>query len=585
MFLAIARASNQGNTKESVRVKSGLRRLSLHGVLSLMAMVLLAPALRAQVAGTVRDSSSQLPLPNTAVLVLEPSGRPVARSVTDAQGRFRLATTATTGKGRAAPKTVYPLRLRVLRMGFRPREIPLTAASAGTYWDISLVSFPIQLEEVQVVALTCPQRPDRKQALGLLRQVRMSLLANVVARSQSSATMQRLLYERRYEGASGRVASQSVRRRITSSTTEAFSAARSAAAFGHQGFNEDSDGAHTYVGPDAETLLDDAFAERYCFKVAPPDRTRPLQVGLGFEPVDREDGRIDIIGTVWVDTLSRVLRDMNFHYVGLDPQTTALSPEGRLSFRELSNGVVIIDQWSLRLGSGGRQSGRTLVGRTQDVSGGGARERPQEIGGEIARATWPDGYTWQAPLGTIRLRAVDGQGRPASGSVVQLLDTDYQATTDLTGTFVLSDLLPGPYTASVRDPRLAALDVPSTTTVRLQAVRDSTVDARVVVESADDYVIKRCGYESGIIAGRGRLLGRVLRADGSPASEARWTMRDEFGTVMVESGKVDADGFFNACQLPMNKSVTIDVWQGDKRTNVSRTVSEPLTTLRVVLPQ
>jgi hypothetical protein len=550
-----------------------------------MAMVLLAPALRAQVAGTVRDSSSQLPLPNTAVLVLEPSGRPVARSVTDAQGRFRLATTATTGKGRAAPKTVYPLRLRVLRMGFRPREIPLTAASAGTYWDISLVSFPIQLEEVQVVALTCPQRPDRKQALGLLRQVRMSLLANVVARSQSSATMQRLLYERRYEGASGRVASQSVRRRITSSTTEAFSAARSAAAFGHQGFNEDSDGAHTYVGPDAETLLDDAFAERYCFKVAPPDRTRPLQVGLGFEPVDREDGRIDIIGTVWVDTLSRVLRDMNFHYVGLDPQTTALSPEGRLSFRELSNGVVIIDQWSLRLGSGGRQSGRTLVGRTQDVSGGAARERPQEIGGEIARATWPDGYTWQAPLGTIRLRAVDGQGRPASGSVVQLLDTDYQATTDLTGTFVLSDLLPGPYTASVRDPRLAALDVPSTTTVRLQAVRDSTVDARVVVESADDYVIKRCGYESGIIAGRGRLLGRVLRADGSPASEARWTMRDEFGTVMVESGKVDADGFFNACQLPMNKSVTIDVWQGDKRTNASRSVSEPLTTLRVVLPQ
>jgi hypothetical protein len=550
-----------------------------------MAMVLLAPALRAQVAGTVRDSSSQLPLPNTAVLVLEPSGRPVARSVTDAQGRFRLATTATTGKGRAAPKTVYPLRLRVLRMGFRPREIPLTAASAGTYWDISLVSFPIQLEEVQVVALTCPQRPDRKQALGLLRQVRMSLLANVVARSQSSATMQRLLYERRYEGASGRVASQSVRRRITSSTTEAFSAARSAAAFGHQGFNEDSDGAHTYVGPDAETLLDDAFAERYCFKVAPPDRTRPLQVGLGFEPVDREDGRIDIIGTVWVDTLSRVLRDMNFHYVGLDPQTTALSPEGRLSFRELSNGVVIIDQWSLRLGSGGRQSGRTLVGRTQDVSGGAARERPQEIGGEIARATWPDGYTWQAPLGTIRLRAVDGQGRPASGSVVQLLDTDYQATTDLTGTFVLSDLLPGPYTASVRDPRLAALDVPSTTTVRLQAVRDSTVDARVVVESADDYVIKRCGYESGIIAGRGRLLGRVLHADGSPASEARWTMRDEFGTVMVESGKVDADGFFNACQLPMNKSVTIDVWQGDKRTNASRSVSEPLTTLRVVLPQ
>jgi len=571
-----------------MRVKCGLRRLSIFGITSLVAMLWSPHALRAQVAGTVRDSASQLPLPNTAVMVLEPSGKPVARSTTDQQGRFRLSTTPEK-KGRVTPKTVYPLRLRVLRMGFRPREIPLTAASAGTVWDIGLASFPIKLEEVQVVALTCPQRPDRKQALGLLREVRMSLLANVVARSQSSATMQRLLFERRYEGASvgGRITGQMVRKRVTSSTTESFSAARSAAAFSRQGFIEDSTGAHAYVGPDAETLIDDAFAQRYCFKIEPPDRTRPLQVGLGFEPVDREDGRIDIVGTVWIDTLSRVLRDMDFHYVGLDPQTSALSPAGRLAFRELSNGVVIIDQWSLRLGGERRPAGRMLVGRTPEVStmSGGARERPQEIGGEIARASWPDGYTWEAPLGTIRLRAVDGQGRAASGSVVQLLDTDYRATTDASGTFVLNDLLPGPYIASVRDPRLAALDVPSTTTLRLSAVRDSTVDARVVVESAEDYVVKRCGYDAGVLAGRGRLLGRVMRADGQPAGDARWTMRDQFGTVMVESGRADADGFFHSCQLPMNKSVTIDVWQGDKRTNASSTLSDPLTTLRVVLPQ
>ncbi len=564
-------------------VKKGARRASVCGVVPLVMVMLLTPAVRAQVAGTVRDSASQLPLPNTAVIVLDPAGRPVSRGATDQQGRFRLATTSGPLTRRSTPKTVYPLRLRVLRMGFRPREIPLTAASAGTFWDIGLVSFPIQLEEVQVVAVTCPQRPDRKQALSLLRQVRMSLLANVVARSQSSATMQRLLYERRLDAPSGRIVNQAVRTRVTSSTSEPFSAARSAAAFSRQGFLEDSTGTHTYVGPDAETLIDDAFAERYCFKVAPPDRGRPLQVGLGFEPVDREDGRIDIVGTVWIDTLSRVLREASFHYVGLDQQTSALSPEGRLSFRELSNGVVIIDQWSLRLGGERRQSGRALVGRTPEVSAMGARERPQEIGGEIARASWPDGYSWHAPLGTIRLRAVDGQGRPASGSVVQLLDTDYRASTDASGTFVLTDLLPGPYTASVRDPRLAALDVPSATTLRLSAVRDSTIDARVVVESADDYVMRRCGYDGGI-AGRARLLGRVMRGDGQPASDARWTMRDEFGTVLVESGKVDGDGFFHSCQLPMNKSFTIDVWQNDKRTNASRTTTDPLMTLRLVLP-
>jgi hypothetical protein len=61
-------------------------------------------------------------------------------------------------------------------------------------------------------------------------------------------------------------------------------------------------------------------------------------------------------------------------------------------------------------------------------------------------------------------------------------------------------------------------------------------------------------------------------------------MRDEFGTVLVEGGRVDGEGFFHSCQLPMNRSVTIDVSQGDRRVNASRSMSDPLTTLKVVLP-
>jgi hypothetical protein len=34
----------------------------------------------------------------------------------------------------------------------------------------------------------------------------------------------------------------------------------------------------------------------------------------------------------------------------------------------------------------------------------------------------------------------------------------------------------------------------------------------------------------------------------------------------------------------MNKSFTIDVWQNDKRANTSRTTTDALTTVRVVLP-
>lgn len=537
------------------------RRVSLAVVLLLLGLTARAPIAHAQqVSGTVRDSASQLPLPGTRVLILDAAGRPAAGSTTDQLGRFRLAPWARRTTGRAAST----LRLRVLRMGFRPRELPLPRAGANSALEISLVSFPVVLEEVQVMAASCPKRADRAAALGLLQQVRMALFATVLAHSQSSATMSRLLYDRRLDSRTGRILSQSVRTRVTSATSEAFSAERSASAFGREGFLRDSSGFHSYLGPDAETLVDDAFASKYCFRITAPDRSRPRQVGLGFEPVEREDGRIDIVGTVWVDTLTRVLQDLTFRYVGLDRETSALAPEGRLSFRELPNGVVIIDQWSLRLAG----------------EGGGTTS---EIGGEIARATWPGGYSWGAPLGTIRLHAVDNQGRPAAASMVQLIDTDYQLTTDSTANVVLTDLLPGPYSASVRDPRLATLGVPSTKSIRFTAVRDSTVDARFEVETADDFVRKRCGQEMPA-AGKGWVLGRAVTTGGAPVKEARWSIRDEFGTMLVEDAKVDAEGMFQWCQLPLNRRVTIDVWRDDRRVNASRIVMDRLTTLHFVLP-
>jgi hypothetical protein len=550
-------------THESTRTTRGGRRWTLAAAALVVAMTAHVPALRAQVlSGTVRDSASQAPIPNTRVLTLDPTGRATASVTTDQQGRFRISPWTSRAAARAGT-----VRLRVLRMGFRPREVTVARAAAAATFDVSIVPFPIVLEEFQVVAPSCQKRADRAAALGLLQQVRMALFATVLARSQSSATMTRLLYDRRVESRTGRILSQSVRTRVTSATSEPFTAARSASTFNRQGFVHDASGAHTYVGPDAETLIDDAFASRYCVKLAGVDRGRPNLVGLGFEPVDREDGRIDIVGTVWIDTLSRVLEDLTFRYVGLDRETSALAPEGRLSFRELPNGVVIIDQWSLRLA--GAQSSGALP----------------EIGGEIARATWPDGSSWRATLGAARLHVVDSQGRPATAASVELEGTDYAPKIDSSGILQLNDLLPGPYTATVRDPRLIALGIPArAATLHFVAARDSTKEALLEVETADDVVRRRCGAEVPT-GNRAWLLGRVVTADGQPVRDARWSIRDEFGTAVVEDGKVDADGLFQWCRLPMNSRVNIDVWRESRRASASRIVMEPLTTLHFVLPQ
>ena len=539
----------------------GARRWSLIGVLVLVAGVVHTSAVAAQVvSGTVRDSASQQPLPNTRVVVVDPAGRATAQSTTDQQGRFRLS--PWTGRGARATA----LRLRVVRMGFRPREVPLVRSTASTPLEISVSSFPIVLEEVQVMAATCPRRADRPAALKLLQQVRMALFATVLARSQSSGTMTRLLYERRLDDPGGRILSQSVRRRVTSGTREPFSAARSAAAFDRQGFVRDVSGAPAYVGPDAETLIDDAFSQQYCVRMAAPDRDRPGLVGLGFEPVYREEGKIDIVGTVWIDTVSRVLQDLTFRYVGLDRERSALRPEGRLAFRELPNGVVIIGQWSLRL-AGDRA-------RTEDGI--------PEIGGEIARATWPDGSSWKAPLGTIRLHVVDNAGRPATAALVQLVDTDYQMRMDASGTIVLDDLLPGPYTASVRDPRLVSLGIPSNASLRFTAMRDSTKESLLQIETAEDVAGRRCAQEAPQ-ASRGWVLGRVVTPDGRPVRDARWSIRDQFGSALVEDGKVDENGLFQWCRLPLNQRVSIDVWRENRRLNDSRIAMDRLTTLHFVL--
>jgi len=550
-------------THESTRTTRGGRRWTLAAAVFVVAMTAHVPALRAQVlSGTVRDSASQAPIPNTRVVTLDPTGRATASVTTDQQGRFRISPWTSRAAARAGT-----VRLRVLRMGFRPREVTVARAAAAAPFDVSIVPFPIVLEEFQVVAPSCQKRADRAAALGLLQQVRMALFATVLARSQSSATMTRLLYDRRVESRTGRIVSQSVRTRVTSATSEPFTAARSASTFNRQGFVRDANGAHTYIGPDAETLIDDAFASRYCVKLAGVDRGRPNLVGLGFEPVDREDGRIDIVGTVWIDTLSRVLEDLTFRYVGLDRETSGLAPEGRLSFRELPNGVVIIDQWSLRLS--GAQSGGPIP----------------EIGGEIARATWPDGSSWRATLGAARLHVVDGQGRPATAASVELEGTDYEPKIDSSGILQLNDLLPGPYTATVRDPRLVALGIPArAATLHFVAARDSTKEALLEVETADDVVRRRCGAEVPT-GNRAWLLGRVVTADGQPVRDARWSIRDEFGTAVVEDGKVDADGLFQWCRLPMNSRVNIDVWRESRRASASRIVMEPLTTLHFVLPQ
>src|SRR6185503_17828720 len=102
------------------------------------------------------------------------------------------------------------------------------------------------------------------------------------------------------------------------------------------GFLDTTRGADILYGPDAETLLDNAFSDGYCFELRKRDSKRPNSVGLGFVPAKTEKGRIDIDGTVWIDTVARRLQQIQFDYIGFDRVLQGLRLGGDIQFREVA---------------------------------------------------------------------------------------------------------------------------------------------------------------------------------------------------------------------------------------------------------
>jgi hypothetical protein len=541
---------------------------------------LLAQELR----GVVLESSTREPVRGAVLTLLDSSGGVIARILTDERGEYRVN------------RTSSMRRIRVVRIGFRPGEANVAApASENARVDIAMTRISTFLEQVRVTARACPRRSNRGSAVALLDQARAGLLATVVAREANPAALVRLVYRRNMDGTSDRITYQAVQIDSSSRTTTSFNAARRAASFVRQGFMDDFDGANTFYAPDAETLLDDDFVNGYCFRVVDPVRARPDQVGVGFYAPDRKSGRVDIDGTLWIDTIARSLRDIEFRYVGLNPDLEALRPGGRIEFREMPNGVVLIDRWNLRLVAAAadsipRADGNIPVSRLYATT----------TGGEVESARWKSGVTWEASLGTLRVRAVRRNGSSAAGTKVKLVDTPYRATVDTNGTFEIADLVPGPYRLVVLDPRLDSVGLTIPTSLRYVADRGFTGWVTLDVPTAEDFVIDRCIADKRYVKTDSLLLVRVMTADGAPVAGARIDVEvglaQELSSIVatptggptqpLRSGAVTGtDGVMAACSwlLRRNSEVIVKVRYRGAEQTVRQRVEQRLTIVKVLL--
>ncbi|MEO8335964.1 MAG: carboxypeptidase-like regulatory domain-containing protein [bacterium] len=501
-------------------------------LLATLLVVAARDGLRAQeLRGVVVDSATRRPIAGAVLVVLDATGSTLARNITNERGVYRVA----------LPERAH--QVRALRIGYRLRDMPLPDRTGDiTELTVAMIAIPSLLEPMTVsAAASCPRRSDVAAAYSLLEQARAGLLATIVAREARPATLKVLIYERVMDGNSDRVDHQKVQIDSSVARTTSFSAAATASRFVERGFAEDSANTRMYYGPDAEVLLDDKFLVGYCIRVEDPERERPNQVGLGFSAADRRRGRIDIEGALWIDTVAKALRDFDFRFIGVERGRGAPIPGGRIWFREMENGVVLIDRWYFR-----------LIGATTDtVYGRNNVLQPRQsfftrfAGGELARAIWPDGLAWKGPLGIVQVHVVDEKGKPATGLVVRLGDSDYLASPDAHGDLEIPDVLPGPYPVMVIDSVLASAGVTLGTPLTVFALRDSVAKATLVAPPPSEFQRKACS----MTGSRAWVLVHVER-NGVPVNEALWDIGRSLGSpneFVVASGITGKDGTFGFC--------------------------------------
>jgi hypothetical protein len=296
---------------------------------------------------------------------------------------------------------------------------------------------------------------------------------------------------------------------------------------------------------------------------------------------------VDVDGALWIDTVARALVDIEFRYVGLPTDVDRLDPGGRVTFREMPNGVVLINRWVLRVVGGTSDTSRTAMAAT--TPNRIARDDPSvtasqrlvvtEAGGELARVAWPGGVAWKSDLARVSLTVVDADGKPMRSTTVWLDDTNYRATTDSAGHAEIEDLSPGPYSVRIVDPRLEPIDLTLPTSSTFTAVRGQPSQLTVRAGRLEDYVGDRCREDRSVTAGREPLsgvawvIGRVTTPTGEPNVGLTVGVPSKFpigaAAPLVSSDPfashhdIGSDGIFVFCSLVRGTLVPITFKRGN----------------------
>jgi hypothetical protein len=540
----------------------GMGRMRCDIPFVVLSTILIAAQATAQgVRGVVRDSAVGNPLGGAIVQLLDSAGAGRARSITDVDGRFVL------------PATPAVATLRIMRIGYRPVERPLSG-DTDVAIDVAMSHVPPILDAVRVRgSKLCPGSPERGAAFEIWQQARSGLLATVVGRDLKPAQATTLAYTTTLAPNDARVLRQT-KNRLEGRATRPFIASATPSFFARVGYMIEDGSSRIYYAPDADVLIDESFAATHCFQLRRADGAHPGQVGLAFEPIAGRDALVDVEGVVWVDAATPQLRSLDFVYTSLEPAAMDAGAGGHIEFQTMRNGLSVIVRWHLRLASlqlpaGGvpRSPSAIATMRRTDLTEARLKEIV-ETGGVVLEAAWPDGTAWKAERAAVSGVVVRKRGGdPAVGAIVDLAGTPDTVRTDSAGKFRL-ETLPGKYVLEASDTTLATFVEPRTQsrTVELRLGADATT--RLEVAAIDDVVRELC-RDQPMPAGSTLMVGSIVSAAGRLPRDAvvEATMQQILSASSVRATKqtisLDDRGRFVVCGAPQDRQVHLRLQASD----------------------
>jgi hypothetical protein len=534
--------------------------------LALAAIAAASPADAQRIRGVVTDAVTHERVPRGIVVLYDSAGRGLGRAIAAVDGAYSIA-------GAPAMR-----RLRVMRIGFRPRDITLSAGDSVL--DVALQPIPPVMNAVQSnEARVCAADPDNS-AIELWEQARAGLLASVIAQESSPPRMRVRTYRRVLDPVLKRPVADTI---VFGDHMElrSFVAARPPWVFASYGYMRDNRDHREFYAPSEAVLLDPTFAETHCLRAIDGRGPRAGEVGIAFDPIvspDR-DTIVDVEGALWLDRSTYAPRTIEFRYTNLERDSRDAG--GEVHFVLMPNGISMVERWQIRttmLAFDEPSTPDALPKRDvpRRERRGGRILGYDPMGGEVVSAVWPDGKRWVNDLPHIEGTVADPAGEPVRDALVWLANRRDTVRTDSSGHFEFAPGPPGLYHVYASDSALATVGISRALPVEaiVLASQGAKLDLRLLPRAKIFPSI--CPARS-YTPGTGVLMARVVDSLGVAVPLARVdiesTPKEETSPTatptQTRTGVTGDDGRFIICGAQLDRRLVVRVYGRDSGAGVA----------------